>query len=125
LEWPRSLLWPGVQASSCGSPVRLPHPCSVGAGTPSRPGFRTWGWTAAGGTGTRKELAPQLSFPVILSAITSVYNKAPLSMCCFCSSCRTIPGVMEPFANGKELLPHSHRMSDPSGKASPRPDPWI
>lgn len=64
----------GMQASSCGSPVHLPHPCGGAAGTPSHPSFRVWGWTAAGGTGTREEFAPRFSFLMKLSAMTSVYS---------------------------------------------------
>lgn len=40
-------------------------------------------------------------------------------------SCRRTPGVAVPLAIGEELLLHSPRMSDPSGEASPRPDPWL
>lgn len=59
------------------------------------------------------------------SAITSVCRKCLCLSFAFCSSRRRTPGVMVPLANGKELLSYSPRMSVPSGKASPRVDPWI
>lgn len=80
--WPRSFLWLGVAGEQLWQPCPPPHPCSRGAGRPSSPSFRAWGWTAVYSTGTQEEFAPQLPFPMKLSAITSVYSKVPLPPCC-------------------------------------------
>lgn len=58
---------------------------------------------------------PVIPCAYIKSAFVPVLTFIPFS-------CRRTPGLVLPLANGKELLPHGHRMSDPLPKTSPRPD---